>query len=213
MARPRFGLYEDEYQTLFALRTPDRIQDFLDALPVNFENEGETCMSPRRVLRAGRAHCMEGALLAATALMLQGEKGLLLDLKSTDADDDHVVALYRRNGLWGAISKTNHATLRYRDPIYRTIRELALSYFHEYFLSETGVKTLRSYAGPFPLARFGEEWITSEDELWDLCIALDDAKHEPLFPPGALRHLRLADSMERKAGALVEWRTQNRKTA
>ena len=105
-------------------------------------------MSPRRVLATRTAHCFEGALLAATVLWMQGEIPLLLDLATNAQDIDHVVALYKCNGYWGAISKTNHAVLRFRDPVYKTIRELALSYFHEYYLEATGEKTLISYSLP-----------------------------------------------------------------
>jgi hypothetical protein len=202
----------DELAVLKVLSTPQKIQDYLDSLPINFEKKGETNMSPRRVLREKKAHCMEGAMLAALALMLQGEKPLLLDLKTSAKDDDHVVALYKRNGCWGAISKTNHATLRFRDPIYKTVRELAASYFHEYFLDSNGEKTLRSHSGPFSLARYGSDWITSEDDLWQIAIDLDSAPHFALFPKENLRFIRKADSMERSAGKLTEWKTSDKGT-
>lgn len=205
----RFGLSDEELDVLRSLSTPIKIQDYLDTLPINFEKKDETNMSPRRVLREGKAHCMEGALLAATALWLRGEKPLLLDLKTLKGDDDHVVALYTRGGRWGAISKTNHATLRFRDPIYRTVRELAASYFHEYFLDSNGQKTLRSHSGPFNLARYGTKWITAEDDLWDLAIKLDTIKHFPLFPTKNARHIRIADPMERVAGRLTEWKARD----
>jgi hypothetical protein len=208
--RPLFGLTREEELALRELSTPIKIQDFLDKLPINFEKQAETYYSPRKVLRLGKAHCFEGALLAAAALWLQGEKPLLLDLKSSDADDDHVVALYRRNGRWGAISKTNHATLRFRDPIYVSVRELAASYFHEYFLSSTGVKTLESYSRAFSLTRFGTSWITAEEDLHSLAEAIDFSPHFPLFPQANAKFIRTADSMERKAGAIVEW-TKNDK--
>ncbi len=203
---PENDLTPDELAILRALSTPQKIQDYLDSLPINFEKKEETCMSPRRVLREKKAHCIEGAMVAAVALWLRGEKPLLLDLKTTRGDDDHVVALYKRGGCWGAISKTNHATLRFRDPIYRNVRELAASYFHEYFLDSNGVKTLRSHSGPFNLSKFGTKWITSEEELWDIAAALDDARHFSLFPKENARYVRNADDMERKAGALTEWK-------
>ncbi|MEK7065905.1 MAG: hypothetical protein AAB938_00970, partial [Patescibacteria group bacterium] len=161
-----FGLSEKEWGTLKRLSTPHKIQDFLDTLPINFEKSGDTCLSPRAVLREKKAHCIEGALLAATALWIAGKRPLLLDFKTTPEDEDHVVALFKENGYWGALSKTNHAVLRFRDPIYRTVRELALSYFHEYFMVETGKKTLKSFSRPFSLKRFGTKWITSEKNLW-----------------------------------------------
>jgi hypothetical protein len=205
-------LTPDELAVLRALSTPQKIQDYLDSLPINFEKKEETCMSPRRVLREGKAHCIEGAMVATVALWLRGEKPLLLDLKTIRGDDDHVVALYKRGGYWGAISKTNHATLRFRDPIYKNVRELAASYFHEYFLDSNGVKTLRSHSGAFDLSKFGTNWITAEDELWDMAQALDEVPHFPLFPKENARYVRKADAMERKAGALTEWKESDKGT-
>jgi hypothetical protein len=200
-----FGLSPLELAILKRLSSPEKIQAFLDALAINHEKRGDTYMSPRRVLQEKKAHCIEGALVAAAALWVHGEEPLLLDLKSLRYDDDHVVALYRRHGHWGAISKTNHATLRFRDPIYRTPRELALSYFHEYFINETGTKTLRSYSRPLRLKRFGAAWMTAEEDLWDIADALDDLPHYPLVPKGSERFIRKADPMERKAGRIIEW--------
>jgi len=200
------GLSKEELKTLKKLSTPIKIQDFLDSLPQNHEKKGETYMSPRLVLQERTAHCFEGALLAAAALWLQGERPLLLDLKVIRPDVDHVVALYKRNGYWGAISKTNHATLRFRDPVYRTIRELVLSYFHEYFLDTTGVKTLRSYSNPFDLRRFGVEWVTGEKSMHYLAQAIDDSRHFSILPKQNEKYIRKADKMERKAGSLREWK-------
>lgn len=206
-----FGLSAVEYTQLKPLTTPTRIQDFLDTFPINGEKEGETYWSPRKVLREQKMHCFEGALVAATALWLSGKPPLILDLKAPD-DIDHVVTLYKVNGYWGAISKTNHAVLRFRDPIYKTTRELALSYFHEYFDNTTGKKMLRSYSKPFSLKRFGTAWITSEKELDDIVETLDESPHFPLVPKGNARHLRPADTMERKAGELIEWYAHDART-
>src|SRR3989338_1352163 len=131
-----FGLSKEELSILRKLNTPRKIQDFLNKVPINFEEEGETCHSPRTLLKKNKAHCVEGAMFAALALKLQGHKPLILDLATTKEDYDHVVAIFRENGCWGAISKTNHAVLRYREPVYRTIRELVMSYFHEYFMDD-----------------------------------------------------------------------------
>lgn len=202
-----YGFTPQELRTLRSLRTPARIQDFLETLPINFERNGETYRSPRRVLRDRTAHCFEGALLAAAALLVQGERPLLLDLKVDERspDTDHVVTLFRRRGLWGALSKTNHAVLRYREPVYRTVRELALSYFHEYFL-DTGRKTLRAYSRPFDLKpHIGQGWLTSETELHWLVDALDDSPHLPVAPKAVFRGLRRADSIEIESGKLTEW--------
>jgi hypothetical protein len=207
-----FGLTKSEERTLRRLSTPIKIQDFLDKLPMNWEKNGDTHMSPRRVLREKRAHCIEGALLAATALWLIGEPPLIMNLSSRlgRGDVDHVVALYKRGGRWGAISKTNHSTIRFRDPIYRTPRELALSYFHEWFMNETGEKTLECYSKPLDMRKFGTDWITSEKDLWNIADALSERKHYFLVPKGNWRYVRKADSMELKAGKLLEWRTRKK---
>ena len=200
-----FDLSEEELILFKSLSIPNKIQDYLDTLANNLSKHGDTCRSPRRVLQLKRAHCIEGALLAATALWVHGKRPLILDLKALRPDYDHVVAVFKENGHWGAISKTNHPVLRYRDPIYRTLRELALSYFHEYILVSTGEKTLRSFSRPISLTRFGTKWITSEKHLWEICDALDTAKHYPLLLPGMEKTLRSVSDIERKAGRMREW--------
>ncbi|OGZ45429.1 MAG: hypothetical protein A3C84_00225 [Candidatus Ryanbacteria bacterium RIFCSPHIGHO2_02_FULL_48_12] len=202
-----FGLTKEELTVLRRLDTPRKIQDFINTLAVNFEPHGETCMSPRRVLHERTAHCMEGAMFGAAALYIHGQRPLVMDLKtSLWADDtDHVVAVFQKNGFWGALSKTNHAVLRYREPIYRTIRELALSYFHEYFL-DAGQKTLRSYSRPLDLSRFDRKgWITAQEDLFYIPDYLDDTPHTPLLTTAMIKGLRPADPIEIAAGKLVEW--------
>lgn len=199
------GLSKKEFAAIKRLSTPAKIQDFLDALPFNFEKRGETCYSPREVLARKHAHCLEGALFACAALALAGEKPLLMNLRTLPKDEDHALALYRRNGYWGAISKTNHAVLRFRDPVYTTPRELAMSYFHEYFLNASGLKTLRAYSKPLDLSRFGTDWVASEKPLWPIAHALRDSEHIPLFPSDSRKYLRHASAIERKAGHIVEW--------
>lgn len=207
-----FNLTASELTILKKLSTPIKIQDFLDATPLNWEKKGETYMSPQRTLKENKMHCFEGALLAATALWLQGKEPLLLDLKA-DGDDDHVVALYKQNGYWGAISKTNHTSLRFRDPVYKNIRELALSYFHEYFSNTTGKKVLRSYSTrPFNLKKHGTAWITAKEDLDDLALAVDRAPHTNIIPNTNIKLIRKADTMERRAGELTEWKKANPRT-
>lgn len=206
-----FNLSKQELAVLKKLSTPNKIQDFLDTLPFNHEKNGETCMSPRTVLQTGKAHCLEGALFAASALWVHGHKPILLNLETLDIDDDHAIALFKENGHWGAISKTNHGVLRFRDPIYRTPRELAMSYFHEYFMANTGKKTLRGYSRPFSLKRFGTEWVTYEENLWDIAYALDGSTHLPIVPKGYEKHLRPSSSVERKAGSIAEWDKKNQR--
>lgn len=200
-----FGLTKAEERILRKLTTPSKVQDFLDSIPQNFEQGGDTHLSPRRVLRENRAHCIEGALLAATAFWLQGRKPLLMDMRAKKGDFDHVVALYTENGHWGAVSKTNHATIRFRDPVYPTLHALALSYFHEWFLNTTGQKTLVSFSRPLDLSKQGTSWITSEEDLFDLDDELDALPHTPLVPKGNERFIRSADPMELRAGRFVEW--------
>ncbi len=196
-----------ELRTLSRLNTPPKVQDFLATLEVNFETRGDTVQSPRVVLRSRSAHCMEGALLAAAALELHGFPPLVMDLRSSRHDVDHVVALFRLRGCWGAVGKTNHAVLRYREPVYRTLRELALSYFHEYFL-DSGKKTLREYSAPVNLKRFnGLGWRTSEKDLFEIPEAVDDARHYRILTLQQIKNLRKADPIEIQAGKLVEWKS------
>jgi len=130
---PPHGFGRDELATLRLLKTPERIQTFLDSeIGYNKELQGATCRSPRRVLRDRLAHCMEGALFGAAALRVQGFPPLLMDLEAV-RDDDHVLAIFRQCGHWGAIAKSNYSGLRFREPVYRTLRELAISYFEHYY--------------------------------------------------------------------------------
>lgn len=207
-----FELSKEEASVLKSLSTPNKIQDFLDTLAFNYEKEGETCMSPRRVLRESKAHCLEGALFAATALWLHGEEPILMNLETLDHDDDHALALYKKNGLWGAISKTNHNVLRFRDPVYRTVHELVLSYFHEYFMQKTGEKTLRAYSRVFSLKRFGTAWITEEKDLWEIAHTLDESRHFPIVPKEGVRYLRPASPLEQTSASIPEWEKSNPQT-
>src|SRR3989338_3599035 len=199
------GILTPAERKIFArLTSPSKIQDFLDSLSINFEMNGETYMSPRRVLKNNKAHCFEGALVAAAAFAYHGKKSLLLDLQTVPNDEDHVVALFRQNGLWGAVSKTNHAMLRYRDPIYKTVRELAMSYFHEY-IDDDGHKSMRAFSAPFDLSRFSpKKWAIAEDELDWLWEALDSSRRSPIVSAKIVRTLRRASRVEIKAMQVVE---------
>jgi hypothetical protein len=200
----RDALRHPELGVLRSLDTPRKVQDFLDRLPINKERRRETCTSPLVTLRRNRAHCMEGALLAALALWMHGQTPLILDLQTSPDDVDHLVALFRKDGHWGGITKTNHAVLRYREPIYRDVRELAASYFHEYFTND-GRKTLRRYSRPFDLRSYHGDWITAEHDLWDLERAIDRSPHRSLLTRRQVAGLRRADAIEIRAGKLVEW--------
>ena len=205
--RIRELLSADERKIFVTLNSPIKIQNFLDTLPINFEIAGETYMSPRRTLRARTAHCFEGALLAAAALAYHGRPSLILDLRTKPDDEDHVVALFQEDGYWGAISKTNHPVLRYRDAVYKNIRELALSYFHEYTFPVTGKKTLCEFSRrPFDLSRLeASSWITAEENLFWLVDRIDEASHVAIASVKALSKLRPATKFEISAMDKKEW--------
>jgi len=208
------GFTKREYDMLKRLSTPIKIQDFLDTLAFNYEKKGDTHMSPHRVLKERKANCIEGALLAAAALWINGERPFIMNLspKGGKNDCDHVVTLYKRNGHWGAISKTNHACLRFRDPVHRNIHEIVLSYSHEWFINETREKVLEQYSTPLDMRKFGVEWITTEKDLWEIDDALDALPYYNIVPKGNWKYVRKADKMELKAGSFVEWKKSNPRT-
>ena len=199
------GLTAREHAVLRRLSTPYRIQAYLNATPINHEIGGETVLSVREVIRQRRAHCIEGAMFAACALWINGDPPLVMHLDCDLSDYPHVIALFRRHGAWGAISKTNGAPLRYRDPIYRTLRELALSYCHEYS-NRRGHKTLRSYSVSFDLSRLEpEEWVTNKKSCWVAHDRLVALRHYPLINKKQERLLAKRDKFERRASKLVEY--------
>jgi len=184
------------------LSTPARIQAFLDhELGYNLEPDGDTCYSPRRVLRDRVAHCMEGALFAAAALRMLGYPPLLVDLEAV-RDSDHVLAVYRIDGRWGAVAKSDYSGLRSREPVYRTLRELAMSYFEHYF-NPAGEKSLRTYSRPVNLKQFDRwDWMTSEDNVWAVPNHLVDIPHIRLITPAMERRLARMDKRLYAAGRL-----------
>ena len=203
-----FNNFTKEEITLFKkLNTPQKIQDFLNNLQSNFEENGDTCLSPKMVLKEKKAHCVEGALLAATILRFHGYKPLVMDLESNKHDFDHVIALFKQHDHWGAIGKTNHAVLRYREPIYKTPRELAMSFFHEYFLNKNGKKTLRKFSNPINLKRFDKHnWMSSDKEVWFIPEYLAEVKHNDILTRTQIKSLRPADKIEIEAGKLTDWK-------
>ncbi len=203
--KAQFKNFSEEFSILKKLRTPAAIQDFLNGMPFNFEKDGEAYRSPVMALKKNRAQCMEGAMIAAAALWLHGQTPLIMDIKAISPDADHVVALFKEGKRWGAISKTNHGVLRYRDPIYRDPREIAMSYFNEYFL-DSGVKTMRSYSRPFDLSQCDDDWLTTDCRLDDLADALDASPHIDILGKGGARRLRKAGPIEIKTGKIVERR-------
>jgi len=190
----RRGLPRPHASTLARLRSPEAVQDFLCAMPQNFEPEGDTTRSVRGVLEANRAHCIEGAMVAAFALWLQGHPPLLLDF-SAHRDMDHVIAPFKVGGRWGAISKTNYVCLRWRDPVYRSVRELAMSYFHEY--AKGPRKTLRAFSAPYDLRRLPDTgWINGEGNRWEVGTRLTAIPHTVIVTAAQARRLRHRDPVE-----------------
>ncbi len=200
------GLSERELKIFKKLSTPGKIQDFLEKIPINFDYEKDTLISPLMILRKNKAYCIGGAIFAAAVLFFHGHKPLLLDLKSTSNDSDHVLALFKKNKKWGAISKTNHAVLRYREPIYKSVRELAMSFFHEYF-DDKGKKNLRSFSKPLNILSLKrKDWITSGKDIWEIAEALDKQPHCNILTKEEIALLRRADPIEIEAGKITRWK-------
>jgi len=204
-----YNLTKEEYKILKKLDNEKKIQDFVNKLEINFEENRETCMSPRRVLREKKAHCIEAALLAYLAFLVNNKKAWLVDLKTTRDDFEHVICVFKKYGKYGCISKSNHLAHRYREPIYRDIRELVLSIFHEY-IDKKGKKTLRSFSLPVNLNRFGNKWITSEKNLWNIHDYLDKIKHFPILNRKQIANLRKADKFEIKLGNMEEFKKRKK---
>jgi hypothetical protein len=203
--RLRALLTPAEHRVFTRLDSPQKIQTFIEKLPPNFELKGDTCMSPRSVLKLCTAHCAEAAVLAVAALIYHRKPAWLMDIRALPSDQDHIVTLFKEHGLWGAISKTNHAVLRWRDPIYRSVRELAMSYAHEYNLNG-GKKSMVAYSKPFSLTRYAPaRWLIAADNLDWLMEAIDDSPHLPLAPKHALRRRRRMTRVELKSQDVVEW--------
>jgi hypothetical protein len=192
-----FGLTRREASFLSRLKPPWRIQKFLDGL--DYDVAGAGCRSARRVLAERRVQCMDGALFAAAALRVQGHPPLLLDLESV-YDDDHVLAVFRQSGCWGAVARSNYSGLRFREPIFPTIRQLVLSYFESYF-NLRRQKTLRSYSRPVNLSRFDRiAWMTTEEDLWEIPEYLATVPHIRLLPPRLEASLSPVDHRMFEAG-------------
>jgi hypothetical protein len=187
-----------ERAVLGRLRTPERIQRFLDDLTYRSEDEARC---PRTVLRQRRAHCLDGALLAAAALRHLGHPPLLLDLRAV-RDDDHVLAVFQSGGRFGALAKSNFAGLRFREPIHRTLRELALTYFEPYF-NLAGERTLREYSTLLHLRRLdGLAWTFRDEAVPDIAERLDALRHFPLVSLSQARRLGRVDRRSFRAGTL-----------
>jgi hypothetical protein len=197
------GFRPAELRRLRALRDPAGIQRVLDAMPYHL---AATAWSPRRVLHEGTAHCLEAAIFAAAALRVLGHPPLLVDLEAVQ-DTDHVLAVYRVRGHWGAIAKSNFSGLRFREPVYRSLRELVMSYFDGY-LNHRGERTLRAYSRPVDLRRLEArhpDWVTTERPLWWIPEHLAGIRHRPVITPAMVRDLHRAGARS-LAAAVVGFR-------
>lgn len=188
-----------EARLLSGLDSPARIQAFLDDTPYS-PDRFYRC--PLRVLRERTAHCFDGALFAAMALRRIGRPPLVLELIPNDRDDDHLLALFKQDGLWGAVAKSNFSGLRYREPVYRNLHELVMSYFEDFF-NPLGEKTLRGYRGPVDLARSDPlDWMGSDEGLESLADGLDRRRILSILPTGAAARLARVDERGLQAGLL-----------
>lgn len=195
---PRFGLTAHEWREFRRCRNPVGVQTLLNSLSYH---DADTCWSPRRVLRERTAHCMEGAMLGAAAMRVLGYPPLVLDLEG-EQDSDHVIVVYRHAGSWGAVSKSHFNGLRDRPPIFRNLRELALSYFEDYY-NMRGQRTLRTYSRPVNLARFDrQDWMTSEKAVWCVPYHLLKIPHIRLLSEAQTRMLHRLDKLAIDAGLL-----------
>jgi len=187
-----------ELRKLHSLKDPHGIQRFLDDMPYHL---ADTAWSPRRVLREGTSHCFEGAMFAAAALRVNGYPPLVFDLEA-EHDTDHVVAIYCVRGHWGAIAKSNYTGCRYREPVYRSLRELAMSYFEVYF-NLRRERSLRTFSRPVNLARFdNQEWMTTDKHLWFVAEYLFTIRHFPLLTPAMIKSLHRLDDRSFRAGCV-----------
>lgn len=185
-------------RTLRSLRTPYRIQKFLDGIRYN---KADTAYSPRLVLRHRTAHCLEAAVLAAAALRVNGMPPLIFDLEAEN-DTDHVLCLFRERGAWGALALSNFSGLRFRAPIHKTLRELALSYFNDY-VNYRGDRTLRNFSRPVDLTRFDQRnWMSQEKDVWFIAEHLCEIPHTPLLTPAMVKGLRRVDARSMRAAML-----------
>jgi hypothetical protein len=197
-----FGQMENftptELRKLRSLKNPYGIQRYLDDMPYHL---ADTSFSPRLVLHENTSHCFEGAMLGAAALRANGYPPLILDLEA-EHDTDHVIAIYKERGHWGAIAKSNYTGCRYREPVYRTLRELSLSYFEVYF-NLRRERTLRTFSRPVNLDRFdNKNWMTTEQPLWFIAEYLFTIHHTPLLKAGQAKKLHRLDDRSFRAGCL-----------
>jgi hypothetical protein len=187
-----------ELRKLRSLKDPYGIQRYMDNMPYHL---ADTAWSPRRVLRENTSHCLEGAMFAAAALRANGSPPLIWDLEA-DHDTDHVLAIYKVKGHWGAVAKSNYTGCRFREPVYRSLRELAMSYFNLYF-NLRRERTLRRFSRPVDLSRFDHlHWMTTEKPIWYIVDYLFEIPHTALLRPGMPRRLHRIDERLYRAETL-----------
>src|SRR5271167_4327000 len=198
MDNNHLGFTPAELRKLRSLQNPYGIQRFMDDMPYHL---ADTAWSPRRVLREHTAHCLEGAIFAAAALRANGHPPLIVDFEA-EHDTDHVLAVYRVKGHWGAVAKSNYTGCRYREPVYRSLRELAMSYFDTYF-NLRGERTLRTFSRPVNMRRFDPlHWMTSEQPVWFVAEYLLTISHYPLITRAQAKRLHRLDGRSFRAGCL-----------
>lgn len=190
---PRDCFSDNEMKFFRTLDTPNKVQNWIDLLPMNHELVDDTCLSPLEALRQNQCHCIEGAMLAAFVLSLHGYPALMMDMRACSADDDHNITPFQVNGLWGCISKSNHSSLRWRNPVYRTLREMMMTYWDDYMNGE-GERTLRAYSVPVDLkATFGEDWAIRRGNVFDIAEHMDIVPHKRLVEHSSVAVCRPAD--------------------
>lgn len=191
-----FGFTAAELRKLRSLKNPHGIQKFLNDMPYHVAT---SAWSPRRVLRERTSHCLEGAIFAAAALRVLGYPPRVVDLEAAQ-DTDHVLAVFRHRGHWGAVANSNYAGCRYREPVYRSLRELAISYFEDYF-NLRGERTLRTFSRPVNLTRFDDrQWMTSEKDLWFIPEYLLEIHHYRLLTAAQEKNLNRLDRRSYESG-------------
>jgi len=193
-----YGWTKAELRFFSKMGTPVKIQRYLNSL--NYDPDC-ACRSPRFVITEKKAHCFEGALFAAAALRMQGYPPLLVDLRAHN-DDDHVIAVFKKGACWGAVAKSNFTTIRFREPVYNTVRELVMSYF-DFYYNTTGEKTLREYTMPIDLSRFDRrKWMTTDKDLEFIGDHLNARRHVRILTPEQIDALEMVDKDLIAAGLL-----------
>ena len=199
---PAFSFFDGKsIAALSRLDSPRKVQDFLDYELSYNDSKPDTCLSPLEVLKQRKAHCIEGAMLAAAAFRFHGRRSMLLDLRANPRDDDHVIAPFTEKGRWGAVAQSHFCGLRYREPVYNSFAELARSYF-EFYYNGSGEKTLREFSGPLDTAELEQDWLYSVKNVFFVSRRLDALRHYRIVGSRMEKELRRADSLLLEAEVL-----------